>query len=111
MGLDDVANGGRVLAGAVFFYVWLRWAIAVRWGRWWDTRALFILFSTIWVVILFAVANNLGLLHKDWLPWVAAGVWIVVCGSGLFLAIGFEFEQRKARQRRREEEKTDALER
>jgi len=100
MSLTDVANGGRVVAGVVFFYVWLRWAIAVRWGRWWDTRALFILFSTIWVVILFAIANNLGLLPESWLESIAVGVWVLVVGSGLFLAIGFEFEQRRAKARR-----------
>jgi uncharacterized membrane protein len=107
MDLETVANGGRVLAGATFLYVWVRWAIVVRWGKWWDTRALFILFSTIWVVILFAVANNLGYVPVEWLPWVAAIVWIVVSASGVFLAVGFEFEQRKAKQRRRDRAAVD----
>jgi hypothetical protein len=100
MSLEDVANGGRVLAGVVFFYVWVRWAIVVRWGKWWDTRALFILFSTLWVVTLFAVANNLGFIPASWLPAAAAAVWVVVSATGLFLAVGFEFEQRKAKERR-----------
>jgi hypothetical protein len=104
--LESIANGGRVLAGVSFFYVWVRWAFVVRWGKWWDTRALFILFSAIWVVILFAVAINMGLLPEAWFPWVAALVWVVVAGSGLFLAVGFEFEQRRARRRR--EAKTDS---
>ena len=100
MVLESIANVGRVLAGVAFLYVWVRWAYVVRWGKWWDTRALFILFSTLWVVTLFAVANNLGYVPVEWLPWVAAAVWVVVAGTGLFLAVGFEVEQRKAKRRR-----------
>jgi hypothetical protein len=67
---------------------------------------LFILFWTIAAVILFAVAINNGWIPDSWGQWAAAVVWVLIAGSGLFLAVGFEFEQRRARRRR--EAKTDS---
>lgn len=105
MSLETVGDAGRIAAGAVFLYVWVRWSFTTKWGKWWDTRALFILFLTIWAVILFAVVNNaLGWIPPEWLPLVAAIIWFTVFGSGLFLAIGYEVEQRKAARRRAEAE-------
>jgi hypothetical protein len=96
--VDDVM---RVLSAVVFLWVFLRWSTSTRWWHWWDTRALFVLFASIAIVTGWSVLAAAGAI-PEWLkPWVAAFTWSLVGGSGVFLAIGYEREQWRARQKRR----------
>lgn len=95
--VDDVM---RVAAAVVFLWVFLRWSTSTQWWRWWDTRALFVLFASIAIVTGWSVLLAAGAV-PDWLkPWLAAVTWSLIGGSGLFLAAGYEREQWRARQER-----------
>lgn len=98
--VDDVAAG---LVPAVFLYVWLRWAIATRWTRYYDTRAIFTLYGVIVLVSTWGIAARAHLFLAEWLPWVGAIAWLMILGAGIFLLVGFEVEQARARAHRRAE--------
>jgi hypothetical protein len=87
----------RIVSAVIFLWVFLRWSTSTTWWRWWDTRALFVLFASIAVVTGWAVLAAAGAI-PEWLkPWVAAAAWSLVGGSGVFLAVGYEREQWKDR--------------
>jgi peptidoglycan/LPS O-acetylase OafA/YrhL len=97
--VDDVA---AVLVPAVFLYVWVRWSTSTKWRRYYDTRAIFTLYGVIVLVTIWGVAARAHLLLSEWLPWVGAVAWVLILGAGVFLLVGYEVEQARARRRNRE---------
>lgn len=96
--VDDVM---RIATAVIFLWVFLRWSTSTRWWEWWDTRALFTVFMSIAVVSGWSVLIAANLI-PEWLkPWISAVAWSLIGGSGLFLAIGYEREQWRARQVRK----------
>lgn len=92
--VDDVA---RVLAAVFFLWVWIRFGTSTRWWLFWDTRALFILFTVLFLVVFYSVMIGLWPPGSDQRVIVAAVVWVIVAGAAGFLAVGYEVEQRRAR--------------
>lgn len=95
---DDI---GRWIGFLFFVYVWIRWGTSTDWTRYWDTRALFVLFGTCSVVTGYAVFVSF-FETGDLARIIAAAVtWLVISASAVFLAVGYEVEQKRARARSR----------
>lgn len=95
---DDI---GRWVAFLGFVYVWARWGTSTRWTRYWDTRAIFVLLGACTVVTGYAVFVSFFPQGAAARVVAAAVAWLILAGSAVFLAVGYEVEQAKARDRER----------
>ncbi len=93
---DDI---GRWIGFLFFAYVWVRWGTSTRWTRYWDTRALFVLFGACTTVSGYAVFVGFFPPGATARIVAAAVAWLVISGSAVFLAVGYEVEQYRARRR------------
>jgi hypothetical protein len=91
---DDI---GRWIGCLGFMYIWVRFGLSTRWTRYWDTRAIFVLLGTCSIVNFYAVFVLFFPPGAAARVAAAAVTWLVIAGAAVFLVVGFEIEQKKAR--------------
>jgi len=93
MFVDDVA---RIVALLAFLYFTVRFLTSSRWWTHFDTTAIAVLCGVIAGVLAFAIGANAGWFDGS-RDYVAAAIYSVIAAAAVFLAVGYEVEQRRAR--------------
>lgn len=95
--VDDAA---RVVALLAFLYFTVRFLTSSQWWTHFDTTAIAVLCGVCGGVLAFAIGANAGWFDGS-RDYIAAAIYVVIAAAALFLAVGYEVEQRRARRARR----------